>query len=190
MKSFMFVVLVALFVLSMNVAVAQPTGSVPMTATVTTTPLVVAPGTFDASTLVAGHCYRCPADIQILLAYDAQSNQVANAVALTIDETIITGDPLESFLLTLDMPQTLTPTSAGPGLIHCSYDNFNAATGLSGAEDIFFNPQGVTQKEFQLDATGNFNLCLTANLCVDANSTTDTYQGDALVIAERAGTTP
>ena len=172
-------------------AIAQPpTGSVPFTATVAQTPITVTPGAFDASPLVAGQCYKIPADVQNPLAYGLNTNQVVSGITVSFTETVITGDILSYVLVTFAMPPTLTPTAAGPGVVRCTYDNLSGAWGAAGAETQFFNPQTDNPKTFQMDATGALNLVLSANLCVDKDATADTYQGDCLVAAQYTGVAP
>jgi hypothetical protein len=174
-----------------SIAFAQPpSGSVPMTATVAQTPLTMAQGSFDASPLVAGQCYKIPADIQNPLAFGLNTNMVVSGITISFSETIITGDILSFVLVTFAMPPVLTPTSAGPGVVRCMYDGVSAAWGPASAEATFFNPQTDNPKIFQLDASGALNIILSANLCVDENATADTYQGDALVAAQYTGTAP
>ncbi len=168
-------------------AFAQPTGTVVMTAEVNQTPLAVVPGDFDASGVIGGQCYRIPADIQNPVAYSNANNTALGNVSITLDETEIDGDPLANVTVQFAMPTAMTPTSAGPGLVHCTYDGLSGAWGPSGAEAFFFNPQTESPKAFQLDASGNLFLVLSANLCVEPNSAADTYEGDALVVVEYSG---
>jgi hypothetical protein len=173
-----------------GLALAQPTGSVPFTATVAQTPLAVTPGAFDASPLVAGQCYKIPADVTNPLAYGLNTNQAISGITVSFTETVIAGDILSWVLVTFAMPPKLTPTAAGPGFVTCTYDNLSAAYGPAGAEANFFNPVTASPMTMQTDATGAINLVLAANLCVDQNATADTYQGDCLVAAQYTGFNP
>ena len=148
-------------------ALAQPTGTVVMTAEVAQTPLAVAAGDFDADGLIAGQCYKIPADVQNPVAYSPVNNTNLGNVSITLDETVVSGDPLAFVVCTFAMPTIMSATSAGPGIVHCTYDNLSAAWGISGAEASFFNPQTDNPKTFQLDASGALNIVLSANLCVD-----------------------
>ncbi len=168
----------------------SPGGTVPMTVNVVQTPLTVTQGTFDASPLTSGDCYRIPADIQNPVAYGSTTNQAVANVTVSLTETVISGDILSDVLVSFLLPTVLTPTTSGPGLIHCTYDNLNAAYGPTGSETTFFNPQVESPKAFQLDANGELNLVLSANLCVDKDAGADTYEGDALIAAQYIGANP
>lgn len=182
---------VPMFLGAWMTAVAQPpSGAVTITATVAQTPLTMSQGSFDASPLVAGQCYRIPADIQNPLAFGLGTNLAVSGITVSFTESVITGDVLSYVLITFAMPPVLTPTAAGPGVIRCSYDAVSASYGPPGAEGTFFNPQVDNPKTFQLDVNGTVNLVLSANLCVDQNATADTYQGDALIAAQYIGVRP
>jgi len=172
-------------------AFAQPpAGVIVMRATVVQKPLTVEPGSFSVSPLNAGKCYRIPADIQNPLAYGPTPSIIVSGVTVSFTETVITGDIASFVMVTFTMPTFLSPTTAGSGFIRCSYDNLSAASGPAGAEGTFFNPQLDNPKVFKLDASGTLNIILSANICVDQNANTDTYEGDALIAAQYIGVQP
>lgn len=184
-------IFICILVGSSAVSFAQPpAGIIVLRAEVVQTPLTVDQGSFSVSPLVAGKCYRIPADIQNPLAYSPSPNILVSGVSVSLNETVITGDQESYVAITFAMPSMLSPTSGGNGFIRCSYDNLSAAYGQAGSEAIFFNPQVDNPKTFQLDANGKLNLVLSANLCADKGATTDTYEGDALIAAQYIGVQP
>ena len=78
----------------MTASAQSPTGTVTLTATVAQTPLALSQGSFDVSPLVAGQCYRIPADIQNPLAYGQNTNLAVSGITVSFTESIITGDVL------------------------------------------------------------------------------------------------
>ncbi len=182
---------ICLLIGSFATATAQSqAGIIVLTAEVVQTPLTVEQGSFSVSPLVAGKCYKIPADIQNPIAYSSSPSILVSSVTVSLNETVITGDQNSFVMVTFALPMTLSPTSGGTGFIRCSYDNLSAAWGPAGAEGTFFNPQVENPKTFQLDGTGKLNLVLSANLCADQSAITDIYEGDALIAAEYLGVQP
>ena len=189
MKNFMFVLMLAALCVGVSaMAVAQST-TMKFLAAVTTTPITLAVTDFDlsAASLVHGHCYNVPADLSNQIAYDLSGGPPQVSI---VGELSITGDPNADVVVRFTLPPQLLPQLTGPGRIQCSYGDLNAAWGPVGSENIFFNPQTDNPKALLLDGGGSLGITLTANLCVDATAQADTYEGDALIVVQYAGTTP
>src|ERR1041385_861131 len=128
MKAFMFVVLAALFVLSLNVAVAQQQDLIPFTFSGVSSPLGVVVGEVTFEGLNAGTCYQCPADPGALgtLIQPFTGNE-----AYTQGETEIDGDPFANVDVTFTLPTSLVGSVTG--VVTLTYDGLSAAWGESGA---------------------------------------------------------
>jgi len=181
----MFVVFVAMLVLGLNTAIAQPvpTGMIHITAAVTTNPLTVTPGTLDFAGLSVGKCYKAPADpsgASPIVPSDA------GAVTAALGETNILGDPGTSVSMQFVLPTRIYPTGGvAGGYIDLTYDNLSAAWGATAAESNYFNPENPLTVE--LDGTGNVFVMLSANPCVSLTAGADTYEGDAVIVVQYVG---
>ena len=188
MKKFMFIIVVALLVIGLNTAIAQPpSGNHHYTFTVTAVPLIVAGGATDFTGLAVGHCYTSPADIQNPIVFPQTVN--AEAVAFTTESTV-TGDPDAEVYIQFTMPSRAysTPGSGDVNFVTLSYDGTSGAWGAAGAETNFFNP--TSPLTFRLDSGGAGNLVLSANVCVPGNVSVGgggLYEADAVMVAQYTG---
>jgi hypothetical protein len=187
MKRFMFVVLVAMLVIGLNTAIAQPpTGNHHYTFTVTALPLTVTGGTTDFAGLAVGHCYTAPADVQNPIVFP----QTANGETVAFADATIAGDPDAEVYVQFTMPTRAysTPGSGDVNYVSLSYDGTSGAWGANAAETNFFNP--TSPLTFRLDSGGAGNLILSANVCVPGNVSVaggGVYESDAVIVAEYTG---
>ena len=194
MKTFMFVIMIALVAIASNLAVAQQGASVEYTATIFATPLLVA-GVADAAyeNLRPGVCYTTFADIAAIgtIPSNITPYDVTAAELFTPALVNISGGPQAEVAFTFVLPSRLYPSGAGVGHIDMSYDNHSGGWSFGGLGFVsaFFNPSnGLTTT---LDGAGLLDIYMGGNPCVSADANDNgggvVYQNEALLTAEYTG---
>ncbi len=162
---------------------AQAIQSVHFAATVRSTPLAIAPGEITLDGLQSGTTYITVPDGTggVVL---TPNDGVASVATAT--ETTISGDINSTVLVSFVLPDRLYPsTGSASGFVWTRFTENSAAWGPSGAENHYFDPKLPVQ--ISLDGTGTAYLSLGGIFEVGPNAGTDTYIGEALLIAQYIG---
>lgn len=203
MKSFMFVFAVALLVLSVNLAFAQPqTASVLYTAGIASTPLTLAVTndvTYDL--LRVGVCYTTIADPAPAVSGSPTPNIIpidfSNPEVFVPGLLEATGTNNAEVAFTFILPTKLYPNggSGGTGSIDMTYDGHSASwTNVSGGEPTaFFNPLNGLTARLDNSTPGVLDVYLGGNPCVSKDASdlggvgSTLYNNTALVTCEYTG---
>ncbi len=183
----MFVFVVALLVIGLNTAMAQPNqGSIHFAANVVATPLTLtaAGNNVQYDGLTPGTCYQTVADPTASATNITPSP--GGAVTFNPEEIDLAGDANGEVTVHFILPSRLFPVGSGLGFVDVTYGNQSAAVADLGSGSLhFFNP--TNDVTMSLDGAGVGTLFLGGDVCVSANATLDSYEGDALVVADYTG---
>ena len=184
MKSYIILTVVALCLIGVTSAIAQPAGDVLFTVTVATTPLTVTAGAVTiAAGLVAGNQQTITPAGDGTALEQAGSNPVAANLDVTMDPTNVLGDPGAAVLISFALPSRLYPSGgAGSGSVACTYGGTSACYLDAAGNIVYFDPR-IPIKAFLDPGAGDINVYLGGNFTVAPNSTPDDYLGDAIVTA-------
>ncbi len=164
-------------------AIGQAIQSVHFSATVRSTPLAITPGQIELDGLQSGTTYITVPDGTGGLVL-TPNDGVASVATAT--ETNISGDFNTKILVSFVLPARLYSSSGNAsGFVVTRFTENSAAWGPSGAENNYFDPKLPVQ--IQLDGTGTAYLSLGGIFEVGPNAGTDTYVGEALLIAQYVG---
>ena len=184
MKSYIILTVVALCLIGVTSAIAQPAGDILFTVTVATTPLTVTPGAVTiAAGLVAGTSQTITPAGDGTALEQAGGSPIAGNLDVTLDPTNILGDLGASVLISHALPTRLYPGGgAGAGSVSVSYNGSSACYVDAAGNIVYFDPR-VPLKTNLDPGTGDINIYLGGIFTVAPNSTPDDYLGDAIVTA-------
>ena len=182
MKKYAFLLVAALFVLALNSAVAQVV-PIPVSATVTATPLAITAGELALDALQVNQTYSVVPDG----AGSALLEPVLNAEAVsTYTETEIAGDGNARVLVTMSCPSRLYDISTpAQGWVEVSYNGSSAAWGPTGATTNYFNPTNPVVVD--LDPAGAVFIGHGGIFHVPSNAGPGTFTGNIMMTAVYTG---
>ncbi len=188
MKSYIILAVVALSLIGLNSAIAQPAnGDIVMTVNVAAVPLTVVGGDLTVDGLVQGVSQSVSPDGAGTSLEEATLSGAPITIVTAMTATTLDGDLGASVIVSFALPSRLVPSAgAGYGGVRAAY-NGTSACWVDDAAGVtnYFDPRVPARVYLSADA-GHVDIYLGGIFTVDVNSTPDAYLGDAIITASYA----